>query len=400
MSYSFDQANAAQPPQGFKEQAKEAIPATVRMISGCEDHQTSADVQGSGIFQLPVTPPGDAGGAASNALMSVVMNNPDITWLEMLEQMREKLASGGFDQIPQLSSGDPMDVRTGKCTFTNPNPNGRYRSLLIGINYVGQQGELSGCHNDVDLVKGFIESQGFPSDQGNMRILKDDGVNESPTRANILSAMNWLTEGAQAGDSLFMHYSGHGGQETDYSGDEESGLDDTLVPLDYQENGQIIDDIIFEELVLVLCPGVHLMCIMDCCHSGTVLDLPYICEGREMSGGYTAPGAPLKFSPTLQMSENPKFSFGKMVRIAKEKYLASQTRQNVIKGGDKLEYALGKVGAANGVANLTAYVTGYQAHSEQQKTITFGLVVCVLGFIAMMMASTIYGIMFLEGKGK
>jgi hypothetical protein len=49
-----------------------------------------------------------------------------------------------------------------------------------------------------------------------------------------------------------MHYSGHGGQETDYSGDEESGLDDTLVPLDYQENGQIIDDIIFEELVLVL----------------------------------------------------------------------------------------------------------------------------------------------------
>jgi hypothetical protein len=30
-----------------------------------------------------------------------------------------------------------------------------------------------------------------------MRILKDDGVNESPTRANILSAMNWLTEGAQ-----------------------------------------------------------------------------------------------------------------------------------------------------------------------------------------------------------
>ena len=27
------------------------------------------------------------------------------------------------------------------------------RAVLIGINYVGQQGELSGCHNDVLNIK-------------------------------------------------------------------------------------------------------------------------------------------------------------------------------------------------------------------------------------------------------
>ena len=43
-----------------------------------------------------------------------------------------------------------------------------------------------------------------------MRLLMDDGVSEAPTRKNILNAVDWLVEGAQSGDSLFFHYSGHG----------------------------------------------------------------------------------------------------------------------------------------------------------------------------------------------
>lgn len=42
----------------------------------------------------------------------------------------------------------------------------------------------------------------------------------------------------KAGDSLFFHYSGHGGQQKDTNGDEESGMDDTLVPVDYQSAGR------------------------------------------------------------------------------------------------------------------------------------------------------------------
>ena len=38
------------------------------------------------------------------------------------------------------------------------------------------------------------------------------GKCESPSRENILAAFQWLVDGAKAGDSLFMHYSGHGGR--------------------------------------------------------------------------------------------------------------------------------------------------------------------------------------------
>ena len=35
------------------------------------------------------------------------------------------------------------------------------RALLIGINYFGQNGQLSGCHNDVDNMKNYLKSCGF-----------------------------------------------------------------------------------------------------------------------------------------------------------------------------------------------------------------------------------------------
>ena len=42
---------------------------------------------------------------------------------------------------------------------------------------------------------------------------------------------------------------GHGGQMEDKSGDEDDGFDEILIPVDYKENGQIVDDEIYEEFV-------------------------------------------------------------------------------------------------------------------------------------------------------
>ena len=47
---------------------------------------------------------------------------------------------------------------------------------------------------------------------------------------------------AQPNDSLFLHYSGHGGQTFDLNGDEEDGLDEFICPVDYNSAGYIIDD--------------------------------------------------------------------------------------------------------------------------------------------------------------
>eukprot|EP00386_Alphamonas_edax_P011141 GDKI01035444.1.p1 GENE.GDKI01035444.1~~GDKI01035444.1.p1 ORF type:complete len:370 (-),score=115.02 GDKI01035444.1:55-1164(-) len=165
-----------------------------------------------------------------------------------------------------------------------PFGSGTRKSVLIGINYFGQKpGELRGCHNDVETIKRFITKQGFPSNPQQQKVLLDgkgDPTTE-PTRDNIIAAMKWLVSGAKAGDVLYMHYSGHGGSLKDDNGDEADGRDETMVPVDYKEKGQIRDDLIYDILVRALPAGVRLTVIFDCCHSGTLMDLPYVFKANE-----------------------------------------------------------------------------------------------------------------------
>ncbi|KAJ8521737.1 hypothetical protein ONZ45_g1645 [Pleurotus djamor] len=155
--------------------------------------------------------------------------------------------------------------------------NGKKKALSIGINYFGQDGQLGGCINDVKNITRFIQSQ-FGYRQEDIVILTDDvdDHRRKPTRENILRAMQWLVRDAQPNDSLFFHYSGHGGQTKDVDGDEEDGHDEVIYPVDFQENGQITDDEMHDIMVKPLPPGCRLTAIYDSCHSGSALDLPYI----------------------------------------------------------------------------------------------------------------------------
>ena len=153
---------------------------------------------------------------------------------------------------------------------------GNRKSLFIGINYYGSSAELRGCINDVKNIKQFVvDTFGFPTDSRHMRILTDDDPSNMPTRSNMIKAMKWLVNGAKNGDSLFLHYSGHGGSVKDTDGDEMDGMDETLIPVDYKSAGHIVDDDLHALLVAGLPAGVRLTAVMDCCHSGSVLDLPY-----------------------------------------------------------------------------------------------------------------------------
>merc|ERR1712063_206626 len=132
-----------------------------------------------------------------------------------------------------------------------------------------------GCHNDIETLHTLItEKYGFPSE--NAKILRDDDENNMPTRENIENAISWLVDGAKEGDTLFFQFSGHGGQVPDADGDEEDAKDETIIPCDYQSAGQITDDQLFEMLVKPLPKGVTMTVIMDCCHSGTGMDLSFI----------------------------------------------------------------------------------------------------------------------------
>lgn len=99
-----------------------------------------------------------------------------------------------------------------------------------------------------------------------------------PTKNNIRNALRWLVQGCQSGDSLIFHYSGHGSQQLDFVGDEVDGYDETLWPVDHQSEGTILDDEINATIVRPLPRGAKLHAIIDTCHSGTILDLPFVCR--------------------------------------------------------------------------------------------------------------------------
>eukprot|EP01012_Entosiphon_sulcatum_P068324 TRINITY_DN9845_c0_g2_i1.p1 TRINITY_DN9845_c0_g2~~TRINITY_DN9845_c0_g2_i1.p1 ORF type:complete len:346 (+),score=46.71 TRINITY_DN9845_c0_g2_i1:467-1504(+) len=311
----FRRVKPHEDPRGFAQQSAAAVPSDVRMISGCMDSQTSADVSNVASFGLPAgTGPGGAGGACTNSLILAMSHNPGHTWITLLEDMQNTLKQKGYSQVPQLSSSRQLDLSQPVKLFKTQ---GRKRALLVGINYVGQQGQLSGCVNDVIAMRQFINSFGF-TDQ---RILADDpSVSQTaPTKANILAGFKWLVEGASPGDSLFFHYSGHGGQARDAEGDEKDGFDETIIPVDYRSAGQIIDDVIFKELVTPLPEGCRMTVIMDCCHSGTVLDLPYVFVANAGNVEAVHQGSA---PPTL--AQNPNFNFEKILKIGMELYKVHQ----------------------------------------------------------------------------
>ncbi|CCE61195.1 hypothetical protein TPHA_0A01110 [Tetrapisispora phaffii CBS 4417] len=166
--------------------------------------------------------------------------------------------------------------------FQQQNPNQyqnrapRRKALLIGINYLGSKNQLRGCINDVSNMYAFLTSQ-YGYNAADIVRLTDDQTNMVcvPTRANMIRAMHWLVKDAQPGDSLFFHYSGHGGQTEDLDGDEDNGYDETIMPVDFQTQGVIVDDEMNAIMVKPLPAGVKMTCLFDSCHSGTALDLPF-----------------------------------------------------------------------------------------------------------------------------
>lgn len=184
---------------------------------------------------------------------------------------------GGYPPPHASPSQPPYGSTNGSQPIVYSECTGKKKALLIGINYFGQRGQLRGCINDVKNMSNFlIERFGYKRED--MVILTDDQQNPRsiPTRSNILQAMHWLVKDAKPNDSLFFHYSGHGGQTKDSDGDENDGYDETIYPVDFRYNGHIVDDDMHAIMVAPLQAGVRLTAIFDSCHSGSALDLPYL----------------------------------------------------------------------------------------------------------------------------
>jgi len=253
--------------------------ADVIMLSGCKDAQTSADIGAGSAGNTK------AAGAMTTAFKTVITRKVDISYHGLILEMRRFLKCKRFDQVPQLSSEHFLNVT--ECFMpevqqpdAEPEVSLRppvRKAVTIGINYLSLRpgkGRLAGCINDSDTIIGVLKDV-FQFGDKQIHRLRDDQPDAMPTKTNMLSAFRWLTQGAANGDEMFLHYSGHGGQQRDANHDEIGGKDDTLIPCDFQTNGQIIDDDLYALLVDNLPKGCRMWVVFDCCHSGTALDLPF-----------------------------------------------------------------------------------------------------------------------------
>lgn len=147
------------------------------------------------------------------------------------------------------------------------------RALVIGI---GQQedhrwAKING-DKDVTYVTEMLKKAGY----GDIRTL----VNQQATKNGIVVAFKKLAESCRTGDMVYIHFSGHGQQVTDVSGDEglKDVYDEAWIPYDayiryspnYKGENHLIDD---EVNVLLSCIRSRIgsrgkmLVVVDACHS-------------------------------------------------------------------------------------------------------------------------------------
>ncbi|KAK3042675.1 hypothetical protein RJ639_000927 [Escallonia herrerae] len=150
------------------------------------------------------------------------------------------------------------------------------KAVLIGCNYPGTKAELKGCINDVRRMhRCLVDRYGFSEDDITLLIDTDPSYTD-PTGHNVRAALSDLIRSAQPGDSLFVHYSGHGTRLPAETGeDDDTGYDECI---------KYHDD--FRELVDQVPKGCRITIVSDSCHSGGLID-----EAKEQIGESTRPAA-------------------------------------------------------------------------------------------------------------
>lgn len=154
--------------------------------------------------------------------------------------------------------------------------------ILIGVNYINSPRELRlrGCWNDAYGLYSLLTSD-FDFPVTSLDVLVDNVYDLSfkshkTSKSNILNSLIMLALKSWSDnlDKVVVSFSGHGTNISDRNGDETDGKDECICPSDCQYAGIISDDellSIFEKFN----PSTRIYVIIDSCHSGSMLDLPY-----------------------------------------------------------------------------------------------------------------------------
>lgn len=166
----------------------------------------------------------------------------------------------------QCSDSDTMAMPPGSTPINTKH------ALVVGIGRYKDPAwpEIHG-DRDVPMVKTLLNKAGYT----HITTL----TNSRATKQAIMSEFKRLARTAGQGDTIYIHFSGHGQQITDTNGDEDDGLDEAWIPYDamreysdsYHGQTHIIDDEVAIWLTEMRNRVGHtgqILVVVDACHSG------------------------------------------------------------------------------------------------------------------------------------
>ena len=156
-------------------------------------------------------------------------------------------------------------------------------ALIIGLEYFGEY-KLDGCYNDALNIISEIKNL-YQFNNNEIIFISDKHNSNHGSRSQIVNSLNYVVK--EDFDFIFFYYAGHGGYTKDYSGDE-TNLHSTFIMNNNScadsffytiENnnklGRLYDDTI-KEILTNLSSTSTFLGLIDCCHSGTMVDCYYI----------------------------------------------------------------------------------------------------------------------------
>ena len=102
----------------------------------------------------------------------------------------------------------------------------------------------------------------------------------------MLKCLSEMKKSDENENLTIWNYSGDSKQQTvsnKYRGCITNKENEIICPCDYQTNGFISDDWLRKEFVDKLPSDCKVFVIMDCCHSGSNMDLPYCMKNNEIT---------------------------------------------------------------------------------------------------------------------
>nr|XP_048337318.1 metacaspase-1-like isoform X2 [Ziziphus jujuba var. spinosa] len=176
----------------------------------------------------------------------------------------------------EIDSPHPDSLKNIHSSFVTTARRSNKRALLCVVTYNTRKYRLKGTVNDVINMKELLINQ-FHYPPESIRLMTEYEKGEFiPTKKNIKNSLKWLVDGCKNGDSLVFYFSGHGLRQPDFKDDERDGFDETICPVDFVQEGMILDNDINTDIVKPLKKGVTLHAIVDACQSGTILDLVHV----------------------------------------------------------------------------------------------------------------------------